>query len=147
MKVKTNNQKNALIKRRNTSLENVSFLDPGFSCQGEIGEFIGLYIRCELCATRLQHYYQKDKQYKKSKLNTNMLSSALQCFDISLDKEILLLLFKGGEGKRGSKSARQLRNGYLHKLSESDRNEILIKHINMTTEMKKFLKKRIRGQR
>ena len=144
MNHRTDKQKSALTQRRNIGLNDAASKDPGFSCQGKVGDFIGLYMRCELYATRLQHYYQTDKKYKKSKLNTDMLSKALEHFGIPCDREILLLLFQGGEGKRKKKSAKQLRNGYLHQLSEADRSEIIDKHLILTTEMKKFLKKKIR---
>ena len=141
---RSNKQKSALNQRRNTGLDDAASKDPGFSCQGKVGEFISLYLRCELFATKLQHYYQTDRQYKKGSLNTDMLSKALEHFGIPLDKDKLLSIFKGGEGKRGSKSARQLRNGYLHQLSEPDKLEIIDKHSTLVKEMKRFLKKRIK---
>jgi hypothetical protein len=73
-----------------------------------------------------------------------MLSKALEHFGLPLDQDILLSIFKGAEGKRGSKSARQLRNGYLHQLSEPDKLEIIDKHSLLVKEMKRFLKKRIK---
>lgn len=93
--------------------------------------------------TRLQHYYQTDKQLKKGKLNTEYLSKALEHFGLHLEKDKLLFLFKGGEGKKGQKSARQLRNGYLHQLSEADKSEIIDKHSMLIAEMKRLLNKRI----
>ena len=144
MKHRSDKQESALNQRRNAGLEDAASKDPGFSCQGKVGEFIGLYLRCELFATRLQHYYQADKQYKKGGLNTDMLSKALDHFGFPLDQDKLLSIFKGGEGKRGSKSARQLRNGYLHKLSGPDKLEIIDKYSVLVKEMKRFLKKRIK---
>ena len=145
MNVRTDKQESALTKRRNNGLNDDSTKDPGFSCQGKVGEFIGLYLRCELFATRMQHYYQTDKQYNKCKLNNVSLEKALEHFGIHVEKHKLLSLFKGAEGKRGKKSARQLRNGYLHQLSEADRLEIIDKHSLLTTEMKRILKKRIKA--
>ena len=144
MERRSDKQKTALNQRRNTGLDDAEMKDPGFSCQGKVGEFIGLYLRCELFAIRLQHYYQTDKQYKKGRLNTDMLSQALDHFDIPYDQDTLLSIFKGAEGKRGSKSARQLRNGYLHQLSEPDRLEIIEKHSTLKKEMNRVLKRRIR---
>lgn len=143
MSDRTKKQETALTLRRNTGLNDAELKDPGFSCQGNVGEFIGLYMRCELYATRLQHYYQTDKQNKKGGLKTDMLSNALEHFGIPLDKEQVLFLFQGGKGKRGKKSARQLRNGYIHELSDADRSEITNKHSIFVKEMNRFLKKRI----
>ena len=141
---KSEKQKSALNQRRNTGLDDAVSKDPGFSCQGKVGGFIGLYLRNDLFATRIQHYYQTDKQYKQGILNTDMLSKALEHFGIPYDQDILLSIFKGAEGKRGSKSARQLRNGYLHQLSEPDRLEIIDKHSILVKEMNRLLKKRIK---
>jgi len=143
MRLRTKKQQSELTKRRNTGLDDAASKDPGFSCQGHIGKFIGLYLRCELFATHLQHYYQTDKQYKKTRLNTNNLKQALEHFGLYIEKDRLLLLFQGGKGKRGKKSARQLRNGYLHRLSEADRAEIIDKHSTLVVEMKRLLKMRI----
>lgn len=141
---RSDKQESALNQRRNTGLDDAVSKDPGFSCQGKVGEFIGLYLRCELFATRLQHYYQTDKQYKQGGLNTDMLSKAFEHFGIPFDQDKLLSIFKGAEGKRGSKSARQLRNGYLHQLSEPDKLEIIDKHQVLVKEMSRLLKKRIK---
>ena len=144
MNRRTERQESALAQRRNTGLDDAASKDPGFSCQGKVGEFISLYLRCELFATRLQHYYQTDKQYKQGKLNTDSLSKAFEHFGFPLGKDKLLSIFKGGEGKRGKKSVKQLRNGYLHQLSEADRLEIIEKHLMLTKEMNRLLKKRIK---
>lgn len=73
-----------------------------------------------------------------------MLSKAFEYFDIPFNQDGLLFIFKGGEGKRGNKSARQLRNGYLHQLSESDRLEIIDKHPVFAEKMNRLLKKRVK---
>ena len=59
---RTEKQQAALISRRNAGLDDAASKNPGFSCQGRVGEFVSLYLRCELFSTRLQHYYQSDKQ-------------------------------------------------------------------------------------
>lgn len=141
---KSENQKNALIKRRNVGLSEAESNNPGFSCQGVVGEFIGYYLRCEVFATKLQHYYQSDKDYKKIGLNTKSLTEALSYFQMHFDNEILIKLFQGGAGKRGTKSARQLRNGYLHQLSKSDRDEIECNGMWAISQMKKWLSLRIK---
>lgn len=143
-KLRTAKQKLALTQRRNNGLNDAATKAVGFSCQGKVGEFVDLYIRCELFATRLQHYYQTDKQYKEAGLNTESLVKALEYFGLYLKKSSLLSIFKGGEGKRGIKSARQLRNGYLHQLSDADKSEIIEKHSKLTVAMERFLKNRIK---
>ena len=141
---RSSKQESALIARRNLGLDSVSKNDPGFSCQGVVGEFIGLYLRCEVFATKLQHYYQTDKQPLQTRLNTQSLSKSLEHFNLHFNSESLLLIYKGGSGKRGSKSARQLRNGYLHELSSADKNEIEKKHSEYVKLMKRFLDLRLK---
>lgn len=133
-----------MTTRRNLGLDSVSKNDPGFSCQGAVGEFIGLYLRCEVFATKLQQYYQTDKQPSQTKLNTQSLSKSLAHFNLHFNTEDLLLIYKGGSGKRGSKSARQLRNGYLHELSSADKVEIEQKHSEYMKLMKRFLELRLK---
>ena len=141
---RTKTQQLSLNQRRNTGLDNAASKDSGFSCQGKVGDFIAIYLKCELFATRIQHYYQTDQQHKKTNLKTDYLSKALVHFGLYLEKITLLLIFQGGSGKRGNKSARQLRNGYLHQLSDADRTEIINKHSILKKEMNRFLKMRIK---
>ena len=63
-------QKEALANSRNKELAAVRKLDPQFSCQGEIGTFIGLYLQSEVFAKKLQRYYRTDTNKKgKDELN------------------------------------------------------------------------------
>ena len=144
-KAKTKNQVNALNLRRNKSLIDVEKKSPGFDCQGVVGQFIGCYLQCEVLATKIQHFYQKDNSHEENQLNTKALTDALAHFNMHYSNESLMHIFSGGKGKRGSKSARQLRNGYLHQLSDSDREEIEINGQGLIGEMKNFLKLRIKS--
>lgn len=143
-KQKSKNQINALNQRRNKSLAEAQENDPGFDCQGIVGKFIGHYLRCEVFATKLQTFYQTDKEYKQTGLNTRSLAEAFTHFNIHIDNAVLLSIFQGGEGKRGHKSARQLRNGYLHSLSHSDREEIELNGFQLINEMVRVLQLRIK---
>ena len=142
--IQTVKQISALNLRRNQSLSQIERNDPGFTCQGVIGQFVGYYLRCEVFATKLQHFYQKDKGYIRTSLNTKYFKSALAHFDMQLRQDILIKLFQGGKGKRGMKSAKQLRNGYLHQLSSSDKTEIETNGAWFVGEMKKLLQLRIK---
>jgi len=144
MSIRTDKNQLALTRRRNESLSGAEEKDPGFSCQGLVGEFIGCYLRCDLFVTRLQNYYQTDKQYKKTGLNTKTLNEAFNHFGLHFSEEKVLILFQGGTGKRGRKSAKQLRNGYLHQLSKADKDEILTKCSVLIPLMSRLLKMRIK---
>jgi len=140
MKKKTGLQLEALRKARNKELKSVHALDPGFSCQGLVGEFIGIYIQSEVFAKKLQHYYRTDTNTSgKDELNKTTLKAALKHFNLSMPDSDVSLLFDGGRGKRGSKSARQLRNGYLHALSPDDRKEIMSKAKAFIPILRKFI--------
>jgi hypothetical protein len=140
---KTTKQLSALNSRRNQCLYEAENCDPGFGCQGIVGQFIGYYLRCEVFATKLQNFYQKDNGYKETSLNTKDLKNAFSHFDIHLDNEKIIKIFQGGTGKRGTKSARQLRNGYLHQLSSADKTEIENNGLWFVSEMRKILQLRI----
>lgn len=141
---KTKKQISALNLRRNQGLSQVENSDPGFGCQGIIGQFVGYYLRCEVFATKLQHFYQSDRGFKQTGLNTKDFKCALEHFDMHLEEEKVTKIFQGGTGKRGTKSARQLRNGYLHQLSRSDKTEIEAQGSWFVSEMKKLLRQRIK---
>ncbi|MDT7525104.1 hypothetical protein NOG12_03210 [Pseudidiomarina sp. GXY010] len=137
MKQKTKKQQDALNKQRNKELRSVQLLDPGFSCQGIVGEFIGTYIQSEVFAKKLQTYYRTDTgKSGKEDLNLGTLKAAIKHFRFSVSEADISGLFKGGPGIRGSKSARQLRNGYLHALSVEDKKEIEEKANTFISKMK-----------
>ncbi len=115
----------ALRKIRNEQLRSVHDLNPGFSFQGLVGEFIGVYIQSEVFARKLQDYYRKDKKKDKNvELRIDVLKAGIKHFKLSFPEDHIDLLFRGGNGTKGKKSARQLRNGYLHNLSPEDKKEI-----------------------
>lgn len=144
MKKKTEKQLDALNVLRNRELKAVHALDPGFSCQGVVGEFIGAYIQAEVFAKKLQKYYRTDvKNSGNDELQINTLKAALKHFNLTVPEADLSNLFSGGLGKRGSKSARQLRNGYLHALSSEDKKEIISKAKSFIPELQRFINNEI----
>ncbi|GIU45161.1 hypothetical protein [Shewanella algidipiscicola] len=137
-------QKEALANSRNKELDAVRKLDPQFSCQGDVGTFIGLYLQSEVFAKKLQRYYRTDtNKNSKDELNITALKAALDHFKLDFSDADLPKLFKGGPGKQNEKSARQLRNGYLHSLSSNDKKEIQKKASKFNSELRKFLSIRV----
>ncbi|MDO6840359.1 hypothetical protein Q4602_12815 [Paraglaciecola chathamensis] len=137
-------QKVALVNQRNKELEGVKGLDPNFYCEGDVGKFISLYLQSEVFAKKLQRYFRTDENIKgKDELNIAALKAAIKRFRLDFDESHVSELFKGGSGKQNEKSARQLRNGYLHSLSVSDKNEILKKAESFVSKLKVFLSLRI----
>lgn len=141
---KSEKQLEALRVARNKELKSVLALEPGFSCQGSVGEFIGVYIQAEVFARKLQQYYRTDtKKSGNDELRIDTLKAALKYFNIPMPEFNIPILFKGGRGNRGSKSARQLRNGYLHTLSVEDKKEIISKANSIIPELRKFINNEI----
>jgi hypothetical protein len=137
-------QQEALAKARNKELDSVKTLDPQFSCEGDVGIFIGLYLQSEVFAKKLQRYYRTDvKKNGRDELNIAVLKAAINHFKLNFNESDLPLLFKGGPGKQSEKSARQLRNGYLHSLSQNDKTEILAKAEWFSSRLQFFLKLRV----
>lgn len=123
---KTAGQLEKVGRDRASKIRDIYKLKPEFSCQGPVGEFIDCYLLCEVMAKKLQKYYRRDLD--KAEINDvqiQVLEAALKHFGVCFSFTEMKDIFSGGKGERGSKSARQLRNGYLHTLSEEDRKEIL----------------------
>jgi len=105
---------------------------PGFSCQGKIGDFLDDYLVAESILRRLISYYTTDTNRNLSKnLQTTQIEAAINYFKLSVNPSDIKVVFQGGSGKRGFKSARQLRNGFLHDLNPEDREEIIFKSANI----------------
>jgi hypothetical protein len=111
-------------QRREVLLE-VTQRSPGLSCQGDLGAFLDRYLVAEALARKVVSYYQDDtKKPSSNAIQVQQLSAAIRHFGIIFSESDTRTLFFGGEGLRGKKSARQLRNGYIHSLSAEDRVEI-----------------------
>lgn len=138
--MKTDKQLDAIRKTRNKELYAIHSLDPGFSCQGLVGKFIGVYMQSEVFARKLQRYYYSDTNKNGGdELNIHTLKAALKHFHLDISESDIAVLFRGGSGVRGSKSARQLRNGYLHSLSDEDKNEIISKAHTFLPKLQNFI--------
>ena len=115
----------SLTKQRQSALAEVVQRATGFSCQGSLGAFFDQYLISEALARKLQLYYQSDTGKSASEnIQLKQLNAAIQYFNINFSETDARALFLGGEGKNENKSARQLRNGYVHSLSQTDREAI-----------------------
>jgi hypothetical protein len=128
---------------RNRSLDQIERRDPGFGCEGKVGAFVSAYLRAEVFATRIITFYRADRGLKGKGLQVDVLVAATRHFGMGVDPANIRALFLGGEGKRGAKTARQLRNGYLHTLSAEDRKEILTSSGILTSQLTAFIRNRI----
>ncbi len=113
---------------RRAAFQDIVNRRPGFSCQGQLGEFLDDYLVAESLLRRLIIYYASDTGRKVSeKLQTVQIVAAMSHFNLAFHRSDVTDAFEGGPGKRGFKSARQLRNGFLHDLSPEDKEEIIDK--------------------
>lgn len=121
-------------------LKDLATNSPNFKTdKSNLGEFFNLYIICEITARRLVRYYREAKS-DASNLISPSIDSAVNTFFPSKSNSIdVKKIFEGSEGKRGYKSCRQLRNGYLHSLSSSDKKEIEDRFEDLKTSMSAWL--------
>ena len=130
----------SLSKKRRESLNNIVSKKIGFSCQGKVGAFIDNYVVCEAAATKLVQFYKVDKSLKSGgTLRKDEILNALKHFGYQISEQDISTVFTGGTGRKGTKSARQLRNGFLHSISDSDKNEIQKKYSQLIKSMNMFL--------
>ena len=114
-------------------MASVSTKKIGLGCQGKLGTFIEKYVVCEATANKLAQFYKTDKKLKAGGiLRKDELANSLKFFGIKVTQRDINTVFAGGSGKRGSKSARQIRNGFLHSISDSDRKEIEKEYSRLT---------------
>lgn len=114
-----------LTGRRCNALLDIVGRTPGLGCQGKLGCFLDRYLVAEALAIRLQSYYQADAGLASTdKVLVNQLLAAQRNFAFIFDDLRTKEIFLGGTGTCGSKTCRQLRNGYVHSLSNADRREI-----------------------
>lgn len=111
-----------LTKLRQTIILDLISRKPGLACQGELGALLDVYFVAEALARKLQSFYQTDTGKATSDdLQITQLNAALKHFSVDYPLDDVRVIFLGGKGKSGVKSARQLRNGYLHGLNDDDR--------------------------
>lgn len=114
----------ALTPQQLKALQLVVDSDPGFKAQGKLGEFLDSWLICEVLAKKLIMYH-KDAKELPTKWQYTQLTAALNEFGYSYDKNQVEAAFRSNNNaKRGNKSARVLRNNFIHTLSGDDRNEI-----------------------
>lgn len=127
-------------KQRQAIFKDIANSDPGFSCQGKLGMFFDHFLVSEALARKILMFYQDDTDKPRSEnIQVHQLIAAQKHFSIPFAETETKKIFLGGTGLRGSKSARQLRNGYIHSLSSPDRIEIESKSIEFSTLLGQFI--------
>jgi hypothetical protein len=100
----------------------------------EAESFLLHFVFLEALIRTVGRYY-RDRQTKKKKaatsdepLNIDVVRRSLAYFGILVSEERLTLLLDSAQIKRNSKSARQLRNGLIHRWDVSDAREVAARY-------------------
>lgn len=107
--------------------------------------FIDKFIRCEVAVKKVLTAYRKEKKGENVKgheqLNMNIIPPALAWAGYSVSKAELEALFSGSGiyNKRGTKSAKKLRDGAMHEHNENDIQEIVDRFDELNDMMDAFL--------
>jgi len=130
-----------LNEKRKAELKKITNQSPGFRCQGDLGYFFDLFLVCEATARKLISYYKNEISKSENQIYTiTEVKAALSFFSISVmpNDDFVNYIFKSGNGLRGKKTCRQLRNDYIHNLSQIDRNEIESRNKDLIENMNKW---------
>ena len=109
-------------------------------------EFIDLFKVCEsLYKIVLKKYLLDNNKYKNDKemiLNYNQITASLKMCQYSIDEELIKKIFSsvGKYAKKGSKSAKVLRNEVEHSLSTSSIDEIIERKDELFKYMRDFIR-------
>lgn len=95
----------------------------------KVTEFLEAFCFFEALVRTIGKYYRaRNGALPKSEvhepLNLDVVDRSFKHFGIALSAQELNLLLSSGSRKRGSKSARNLRNGVVHTWAKEDRTEI-----------------------
>jgi hypothetical protein len=110
-----------LSDKQLSALLSIANIKIGFSCQGELGQFVDSWIVAECIAKRLIEYRTQKSvghSWKWTEVEASVKYFELSTPDYLSAKKI----FAGGSGRKVDRTPRQLRNAFLHGISE----EILV---------------------
>lgn len=125
-----------ILPQRASALKEVFDAKPDLTSESDsdLAAFLSAYFLCEVLANKLIEYFETDNpptnvksKKKKSQFKTldvGKIKRALIHFSLDLPCDDTDTVFKSGKGKVGKRTARQLRNEYIHSLSLSARKEI-----------------------
>lgn len=131
-----------LSANRKAELKKITIQSPGFKCQGDLGYFFDLFLVCEATARKLIFYYNIENSRSENQFySITEVRFALNFFSLSVmpNDDFVKYIFKSGKGTRGNKTCRQLRNDYIHNLSQFDRAEIESRNKDLIENMNKWI--------
>ncbi len=106
-------------------------------------EFLSMFVLCEIACKSVIEQYKKaineTVELNSIKLDMRSIPPAFSLFQYEIEKHILSSIF-GASKKRGKKSAKKLRDGIVHNLSEEDIKEVMDRKEELLEHMNAFLK-------
>lgn len=106
------------------------------SDNSNLGEFLSLYFLCEVLAKKLIMYMngKESKTFSHKEVLKALKEFGLEEIDTSV-------VFKSRiKEKRGENSPKQLRNEYVHTISDGSKKEIEERFLVLESNMKEFIK-------
>jgi len=105
--------------------------------------FLLKFVAFEAVARKIWNYSRKIKKKDASDSYASIpapsLNKALKAFGIQLNELVVERLLSSDLAKRGSKSARNLRNAIVHQWKESDCDEVKYRYNDLTQDIDLFL--------
>lgn len=106
--------------------------------------FLEKYMQCELaCKLLLVDYHQKKAspktvEYKEGKIRFSSVRAACQDAGVTVPEDVIKRVFSSAD-KRGSKSAKKLRDSIVHEMSVQDIKEVNQRFTDLCEDMDAFL--------
>lgn len=107
--------------------------------------FLDKFTYCDVsCKAILEGYLKYKGTYNPAKfvdLNMKQIPAAMELFGLDVERNLLNSIF-GGSGKykkRGTKSAKKLRDGLVHAMNAADVNEIVDRYDELDSLMDRYL--------
>lgn len=108
-------------------------------------QFLDEFVLCEIACKAVVSMYRKNNKTftseKDLKLDMKEIPAAIKYAGYNIDNDVLNVIFAGSGNyrKRGTKSAKQLRNAIIHNLSEPDVLEMCNRYEYLHNMMNTFL--------
>lgn len=106
----------------------------------KVGKFIERYIICEAIARN--QISRKIGRPCPHTLNFTQIQAAVRYYGLGdrIAPQLIESIFRGGDGTKGARTPRQLRNGLIHGLSEAHRGEVEMRHDSLMSLMNRWLR-------
>lgn len=123
-------------------IQQIEVLLSNATVKANMDSFLNKYVLCELaCKLIIMEYKAAKKQslpYNDIKMQTQVIVAACHHVCLKVSDEVLRRLFSSAD-KRGSYSAKKLRDAIVHSMSINDIKEVNTRSIELHADMDAFL--------